>query len=156
MAVARFSARPLSRGGLEATHCRRRRPEPHRNEPAESNERMRTQEVRKKGHKSELGFSMLVSFLIFLASLFIHPPPALDNLPDSRLFSQAGRALSMRPFDSCGCPAAERRQSVATAEGRGIRFRPTNSRGAAKDSDSAPRLVRMRKSVPRPSAVATL
>src|SRR3972149_5736706 len=38
---------------------------------------MRTQEVRRKGHKSELGFSVLVSFLIFLASLCIHPPPGL-------------------------------------------------------------------------------
>ena len=38
---------------------------------------MRTQEVRRKGHKSELGFSVLASFLIFLASLCIHPPPGL-------------------------------------------------------------------------------
>jgi len=39
---------------------------------------MRTQGVRRKGHKSELGFSTLISFLIFLASLFIHPLPALS------------------------------------------------------------------------------
>src|SRR3990172_8645215 len=38
---------------------------------------MRTQEVGRKGHNSELGFSVLVSFLIFLASLCIHPPPGL-------------------------------------------------------------------------------
>src|SRR5262249_17181850 len=38
--------------------------------------------------------------------------------------------------------AAERRKNVATAEGRGLMSKRTMSRGAAKDSSAAPRLIR--------------
>lgn len=51
---------------------------------------MRTQGLRRKGHKSKLGFSPLISLLIFLASLFIHPPPAL-SADASHLVSAADR-----------------------------------------------------------------
>jgi len=92
MAVARFSPgrypvaarKPLIAEGVVQT--------PHRNEIAgPSEEEMRTQEVRRKGHKSELSFGTLVSFLIiFLASLFIHPPPDL-SADASQLVSAADR-----------------------------------------------------------------
>jgi len=54
--------------------------------------------VRRKGHKSELGFSVLVSFLIFLASLFIHPPPGLAA-DTSLLVSAAERIVEQFTAD---------------------------------------------------------
>jgi hypothetical protein len=52
--------------------------------------------------------------------------------------------------------AAERRKTIATAEGRGKSVLNRLSRGAAKDSVAALRLIDNNERNPRPSAVATL
>ena len=60
-----------------------------------------------------------------------------------RLISQLNNRKE-RKFSSRVVLAAERHKSVATAEGRGRDVSQQMSRGAAKESASAPRLVQLR------------
>src|SRR5206468_2654123 len=80
-------------------------------------------------------------------------------------FATCRRSVQPPPLDFA---AAERRKSVATAEGRGDEFggahKPRRAsatarslkKRAAKDSFAAPRLIALTHPEPRPSAVATL